>query len=91
MRSTQQFSITLPNEMAEQIEKKVQSGAYASVSEVVREGIRTLLDRDIALERWLREEVVKSYDEYKADPSSAVPIEKAKDRIRELGKQRRRQ
>jgi putative addiction module CopG family antidote len=91
MRSTQQFSITLPNEMAEQIEKKVESGAYASVSEVVREGIRTLLDRDVALEKWLREEVVKSLEEYEADPSSAIPIEKAKERIRELAKQRRRQ
>ena len=89
MRSTQQFSITLPNEMAEQIEKKVESGAYASVSEVVREGIRTLLDRDVALEKWLREEVVKSYDEYRADPSTAIPIEEAKARIRDLAKQRR--
>ena len=83
MRSTQQFSITLPNEMAEQIEKKVESGAYASVSEVVREGIRTLLDRDIALEKWLREEVVKSLEEYEADPLSAIPAEEVLDRIRE--------
>ena len=82
MRNTQQFSITLPNEMAEQIEKKVESGAYASVSEVVREGIRTLLDRDIALEKWLREEVVKSYDEYQADPSSAIPADNVMVRIR---------
>jgi antitoxin ParD1/3/4 len=89
MRSTQQFSITLPNEMAEQIEKKVESGAYASVSEVVRDGIRTLLDRDVALEKWLREEVVKSLEEYEADPTSAIPIEKAKEHIRELAKQHR--
>ena len=89
MRNTQQFSIALPNEMAEQIEKKVESGAYASVSEVVREGIRTLLDRDVALEKWLREEVVPGIEEYRADPSKGVPIEKAKERIRELAKQRR--
>lgn len=90
MRNTQQLSITLPREMAKQIEKKVESGAYASVSEVVREGIRTLLDRDMSLEQWLREEVVASYDEYKADPSTAIPIESAKKKIREMAKQRRR-
>lgn len=84
MRSTQQFSITLPNEMAEQIEKKVESGAYASVSEVVREGIRTLLDRDIPLEKWLREEVVPGIEEYRADPSTGIPSEHAMQHIREL-------
>jgi antitoxin ParD1/3/4 len=82
MRNTQQFSITLPNEMAEQIEKKVESGAYASVSEVVREGIRTLLDRDVALEKWLREDVVRSLEEYEADPASAIPVDEVLDRVR---------
>jgi putative addiction module CopG family antidote len=82
MRSTQQLSITLPREMADAIEKKVRSGAYASASEVVREGIRSLLDRDAAVERWLREEVVKSYDAYKADPSSAVPAGELLPRIK---------
>lgn len=89
MATTQQFSITLPNEMAEAVEKKVESGAYASVSEVVRDGIRSLLDRDLALEKWLREEVVKSYDQYKRNPSSAIPIEQAKEHIRKLAAKRR--
>jgi antitoxin ParD1/3/4 len=40
MRTTQQFSITLPLEMAEAVEDKVKSGAYASVSEVLRDGVR---------------------------------------------------
>ena len=70
--------------MAEQIEKKVESGAYASVSEVVRDGIRTLLDRDIALEKWLREEVVPGIEEYRANPSSGVPSDKIKQRVREM-------
>ena len=54
MRTTQQFSITLPIELASIIEEKIKSGAYASVSEVVR----ALLERDAAVERWLREEEV---------------------------------
>jgi putative addiction module CopG family antidote len=82
MRNTQQLSITLPREMAEVIEKKVESGAYASVSEVVREGVRALIERDAAVEKWLREEVVKGYDEYMADPSSAIPIEEVMNHIR---------
>ena len=91
MRSTQQFSITLPREMAEQIDRKIESGAYATVSEVVRDGIRALLDRDAAVEKWLREEVVKSYDEYRADPSSAIPIDQVMERIHaRVGKGRKK-
>ena len=73
MRTTQQFSITLPYDMAAVVEGKIKSGAYASVSEVVREGVRALLERDAAIERWLREEVVAGHAEYLADPSKSVP------------------
>ena len=48
MRTTQQFSITLPHEMAEAVDEKIKSGKYASVSEVVRDGVRALLERDAA-------------------------------------------
>jgi antitoxin ParD1/3/4 len=71
MRTTQQFSITLPHDMAEAVESKIKSGAYASVSEVVRDGVRALLERDAAVERWLREEVVPGHQEYLRDPSLA--------------------
>ena len=82
MRTTQQFSITLPMDMAEVVERKIKSGMYASASEVMRDGVRALLERDAALERWLREEVVAGYQEYTADPSKGVPAEKVVDRIR---------
>lgn len=82
MRTTQQFSITLPHDMAEAVERKISSGAYASVSEVMRDGVRALLERDAAVERWLREEVGHSYDEYKADPGSAVPADRVMERLR---------
>ena len=48
MRSTQQLSITLPNEMADLIRAKVATGEYATESEVIRDGLRTLLARDRA-------------------------------------------
>jgi putative addiction module CopG family antidote len=89
MRTTQQFSITLPHDMADLVERKIQSGAYASVSEVVRDGVRALMERDAAIERWLREEVVPGHAEYLADPSKATPSEDVLSRIkarRSLGK-----
>jgi antitoxin ParD1/3/4 len=74
MRSTQQLSITLPVEMARLVKDKVASGAYASESEVIREGLRALQERDAAVERWLREEVAPSFDAHRADPSAARPL-----------------
>lgn len=72
MRSTQQFSITLPNEMADAVKAKVAGGEYATESEVIREGLRALIARDQAIEQWLRTEVASAYDELKADPSKAL-------------------
>ncbi len=69
MRSTQQFSVTLPTEMAQMVKVKVLSGDYASESEVIRDGLRALQARDRAVENWLRQEVVPPYDAMKADPS----------------------
>jgi antitoxin ParD1/3/4 len=82
MRTTQQFSITLPLDMAEIVEGKIKSGAYASVSEVMRDGVRALLEREAAVERWLREEVVAGHQEYLADPSKGVPAEAILGRIK---------
>jgi antitoxin ParD1/3/4 len=82
MRTTQQFSITLPHDMAELVERKIQSGAYASVSEVMRDGVRALIERDAAVERWLREEVISGHAEHLADPSKAVLAEEVLPRIK---------
>ncbi|GAA1792210.1 hypothetical protein GCM10009712_44020 [Pseudarthrobacter sulfonivorans] len=60
MRTTRQLSITPPNEMADALRQRVSSGAYASESEVIRDGLRTLFARDQVLESWLREEVVSA-------------------------------
>jgi putative addiction module CopG family antidote len=82
MTMSRRFSITLPNDTAKLVEAKVKSGAYASVSEVVRDGVESLLDRDAAVERWLHEDVVAGHEEYLADPSRAVPLDAILDRIR---------
>jgi len=82
MRTTQQFSITLPHDMAEVVENKIKSGTYASVSEVVRDGVRALLERDAAVERWLREEVVAGHAEYLENPTKGIPANAIFDRLK---------
>ena len=81
MRSTQQFSITLPNEMAEVVKAKVAAGEYATESEVIRDGLRTLLARDRAVERWLRDQVGPAYDALKAEPTRAVSADQVRARL----------
>jgi putative addiction module CopG family antidote len=75
MRTTQQFSITLPNEMADAVKSKVATGEYATESEVIRDGLRALLARDRAVENWLHEQVGPAYDALKADAARAVTID----------------
>jgi putative addiction module CopG family antidote len=74
MRSTQQFSVTLPNEMAALVRAKVASGEYASESEVLREGLRALNARERALDDWLRQQAIPAYDAYRADPSRGIAL-----------------
>jgi putative addiction module CopG family antidote len=83
MRTTQQLSITLPNEMADAVKAKVQAGEYATESEVIRDGLRALLARDRAVENWLHDQVGPAYDALKADPSRAVTAEQLRARIAE--------
>jgi len=68
-------TVSLPSEQGRYIDALVKSGAYASASEVVRAGLRALEERDAAVERWLRTEVVEAYDELDADPGSVIPAE----------------
>jgi putative addiction module CopG family antidote len=81
MRTTQQMSITLPNEMADAIRTKVRAGEYATESEVIREGLRALLSRDRAIESWLQNQVVEAYDALKMDPSRALTVEQVRARL----------
>ena len=46
----------------------VTSAEYATESEVIRDGLRVLMARDRAVERWLREQVVPAYAHSKPTP-----------------------
>jgi antitoxin ParD1/3/4 len=82
MAATAKRTFSLPAEQAQFIDTQVASGTYASGSEVVRAGLRALQERDAAVERWLREEVVPVYDAMKADPTRAIPIDKVFAKVR---------
>lgn len=81
MRTTQQLSITLPNEMADAVKAKVRLGEYATESEVIRDGLRALLARDRAVESWLLHQVGPAYDALKADSSRAVTLDQVRARL----------
>lgn len=78
MRSDLSLTITLPEEIAEMVRFKVESGEFPSENAVVLEGLRTMSLRDNALELWLKDEVLPAHDAIKAEPSRAVPIEKVR-------------
>jgi antitoxin ParD1/3/4 len=42
MRTSRPLTTTLPEKMARAVKRRVQSGDYASESEVIREGLRAL-------------------------------------------------
>jgi antitoxin ParD1/3/4 len=75
MSTKQQFSVTLPLDMAEAVEAKLRLGEYASEGELLSDGVRALLDRDASLETWLREVVVAGHAEFLAAPPRARPPE----------------
>lgn len=81
MRTTQQFSITLTNEMAEMVRSRVASGDYASESEVIRAGLRALHERDKIIEAWLTDTAAPALDAIRKSPTQGRSLEQ----IRELG------
>ena len=81
MRTTQQMSITLPNDMADVVKTKVRSGEYASESEVIQDGLRALMARDRAVETWLHNQVGPAYDALKVEPSRAISPDQVRARL----------
>lgn len=62
MRSSKPVTVTL-GEMQERVDASVRSGAYASVSEVVRAGLRALEREEAAIETVLHRKVQEALDD----------------------------
>ena len=82
MKPEQTLTVTLPVDLVERVNRKVSSGAFPSPSDVVRESLEALIDREDTLDRWLQETVVAGHQEYLADPSKAIPADEILERIR---------
>ena len=82
MRTTQQMSITLPNEMAEFVRDKVARGDYASDSEVLRDALRVLRERDRAVEAWLRDQVVPTAQALRDNPGRALSADQLRTELK---------
>ncbi|CAO4177413.1 type II toxin-antitoxin system ParD family antitoxin [Methylorubrum populi] len=70
MRSSKPVTVTL-GEMQERVEARVRSGGYASVSEVVRAGLRALEREEAAVENALGRKVQEALD----DPGQPLPAD----------------
>lgn len=81
MAKVQKRTFSLPEDQSAYIDAKVAAGGYASSSEVVREGLRVMQQRDAAIERWLRQEVLPVAQELQEFPERGIPIDDAFDRI----------
>jgi antitoxin ParD1/3/4 len=82
MPAVEKRTISLPPAQASYIDALVETGTYASASEVVRAGLRALQERDAVVERWLKEEVIPVYDAMQSDPSRGIPAEQVKAAMR---------
>ena len=77
-----ELTITLTDEEARLIDEQVESGAFASASEVVHAGLARMVEVEAwdGLEtEWLRQKVQEALD----DPRPSVPAEEAFARIRD--------
>ncbi len=81
MRTTRQLNITLPLKIAETLRERVAAGEYASESEAICDGLRTLFARDQAVETWLSTEVADAYDALAADPDRVIDAGSARQHL----------
>ena len=82
-RPTQQFSITLPHEMAAAVKAKLAGGEYSTESEVIREGLRSLIAQYRAIETWLRKQVVPAAIALEANSSRVLTSAQVREHLSE--------
>ena len=70
MRTTKPITITL-GEMQERVDARVRSGAYVSVGDVLRAGLRALEREEAAIDAVLRRKVQEALD----DPRATIPAD----------------
>ncbi len=83
MRPAEKLSITLPAEMARMVRDKVEGGAYASNSEVIREALRTWQDRE-AMKAQRLDEIRERIADFLDDPRPSLTDKHVNKRLKKL-------
>ena len=83
MRPAEKLSITLPADMARMVRDKVEGGAYASNSEVIREALRTWQERE-AMKAHRLEEIREKIAESFNDPRPSLTDKEVDRRLKKL-------
>jgi antitoxin ParD1/3/4 len=83
MRPAEKLSITLPAEMARMVREKVEGGAYASNSEVIREALRTWQERE-AMKAQRLDEIRERIAESINDPRPSLTDKDVNQRLKKL-------
>ena len=76
------LTVTLPDDMVDEIEARVAAGEFASASELVRASLDRPAGPDFALADGQMAEIRASCDEMAADPSLGIPASEIMDRVR---------
>jgi antitoxin ParD1/3/4 len=83
MRPAEKLSITLPADMARMVRDKVEAGAYASNSEVIREALRVWQEGE-AMKTQRLQEIRQKIAESINDPRPSLTDTQVKRRIKRL-------
>ncbi|KRA42582.1 type II toxin-antitoxin system ParD family antitoxin [Devosia sp. Root635] len=75
MSKVHKRTFSLTRQQSTYIDTVVASGGYASGSEVIREGIRIMQERERRLEKWLRDDVAPEYEAWLANPDDVLTEE----------------
>lgn len=86
---SKKLTIEISDDLANFAQAKVAAGDYASVDEAVAAGVRNLQEHDAMIDRWLRDEVMPTYERWKAGLEKTYTadevFDKLENRIRERG------
>ena len=86
MEPAEKLSITLPSGLARLVREKVESGAYASNSEVIRDALRVWQEREMKLARQL-DSVRARLQEASDDPRPPLSADEVAKRLDQLHEQ----
>jgi len=88
MDATRRLEIELPEGMADGVRARVESGEFASESEVVRAGIELLDEQDEPRDPQVDALLAAGYDAWKANPTGGIPLKEVDARLDEERKRR---